>query len=266
MKIIMLGTGHAMTTKCFNTCFLIEDKNEYFLIDTGGGNQILSIFENLNIEISKIKNIFITHKHLDHLNGIFWIIRKILSTYRNKKTDYKLNIFSHKEVLDIMNSFLNDIFSKKDLSETKRLTNFIEIKDKDSIKWNDNEFTFFDINASKAKQFGFELKFLNKRITCLGDEPFNESSIKYVKNCDYLMCEAFCTDKEKDIFKPHEKHHSTVKDVCLNLKDMNVKNLILYHCDDTNLKDRKIKFLNEAKSYFSGRIFVPYDLEIIEIK
>ncbi len=37
-KIVMLGTGHAMVTKCFNTCFLLQNAQESVLVDCGGGN------------------------------------------------------------------------------------------------------------------------------------------------------------------------------------------------------------------------------------
>ena len=45
MKLTILGTGNAMVTKCYNTCFAIEQNDEYFLVDGGGGNQILSQLE-----------------------------------------------------------------------------------------------------------------------------------------------------------------------------------------------------------------------------
>ena len=46
-KLRMLGTGSAMVTKCYNTCFTISnnEENEYFLVDTGGENTILSNLE-----------------------------------------------------------------------------------------------------------------------------------------------------------------------------------------------------------------------------
>lgn len=38
-KIIMLGTGMGSTISLYNTCFAIQNDDEYFLIDTGGGYQ-----------------------------------------------------------------------------------------------------------------------------------------------------------------------------------------------------------------------------------
>ena len=41
-KLTMLGTGNAMVTKCYNTCFYVTLENgALFLTDAGGGNGIL---------------------------------------------------------------------------------------------------------------------------------------------------------------------------------------------------------------------------------
>ena len=51
-KIIVLGTGTASVTNNFNTCFILEnDSQEYLLVDTGGGNQILKQLKSVNIKL-----------------------------------------------------------------------------------------------------------------------------------------------------------------------------------------------------------------------
>lgn len=35
MKLTVLGTGHGGATECYNTCFTIESKKKYFLVDAG---------------------------------------------------------------------------------------------------------------------------------------------------------------------------------------------------------------------------------------
>lgn len=57
MKLTMLGTGNALVTECYNTCFVIEDENKYFLVDGGGGNAILSQLKLVNIDWKNIKDI-----------------------------------------------------------------------------------------------------------------------------------------------------------------------------------------------------------------
>ena len=40
MKLTMLGTGNALVTECYNTCFVISDGDKNFPVD-GGGSGIL---------------------------------------------------------------------------------------------------------------------------------------------------------------------------------------------------------------------------------
>ncbi len=41
MQLTMLGTGNALVTECYNTCFVLSEGQEHFLVDTGGGNRII---------------------------------------------------------------------------------------------------------------------------------------------------------------------------------------------------------------------------------
>lgn len=60
MKLIALGTGNAIVTECYNTCFAIEKDNEYLLVDGGGGNTILHQLREAKIELSSIRHVFVT--------------------------------------------------------------------------------------------------------------------------------------------------------------------------------------------------------------
>ncbi len=64
IKLHILSTGNGGAIKYYNTCFAIENNGEYFLVDGGGGNQILNQLEYANINISKIHNIFLSHNHI----------------------------------------------------------------------------------------------------------------------------------------------------------------------------------------------------------
>lgn len=33
MKLTILGTGNAAVTECYNTCFVLSEKDDYFLVD-----------------------------------------------------------------------------------------------------------------------------------------------------------------------------------------------------------------------------------------
>ena len=42
MKLTMLGTGNAVVTECYNTCFVLEDDGQYLMVDGGGGSGVLT--------------------------------------------------------------------------------------------------------------------------------------------------------------------------------------------------------------------------------
>lgn len=73
----MLGTGNALVTECYNTCFVISEGDHHFLVDGGGGNTVLRQLKRAGIDWKSVKDIFVTHGHVDHLLGIIWMVRMI---------------------------------------------------------------------------------------------------------------------------------------------------------------------------------------------
>ncbi|WP_026882164.1 MBL fold metallo-hydrolase [Clostridium akagii] len=267
MEVInILGTGSAMVTKCYNTCFTISNGKEHFLVDTGGGNTILSNLEKLDIGMDQIHNVFISHRHNDHISGIIWVIRAVAQQIINGKYDNNLTIYCHKENIDAINTISDLLLDKKFTKYIGTRIIFREINDKCKLSILDWNIKFFDIRSTKQLQFGFSTILKNgKKITFLGDEPYNEKSFEYANNADYLFHEAFCLFSQKDIFKPYEKHHATVKDACENASRLNVKNIVMYHTEDKNITQRKKLYTDEGRKFYSGNIIVPDDLDIIEL-
>ena len=81
----------------------------------------------------------------------------------------------------------------------------------------------------------------------------------------WLLHEAFCLHSQAEIFHPYEKHHSTVMDACALAEKMKVENLVLYHTEDKNIARRKELYTREGTMYFHGNLYVPEDLETIEL-
>lgn len=62
-----------------------------------------------------------------------------------------------------------------------------------------------------------------KKLTCCGDEPYNECEKEYVEN------------------------------------------LVLYHTEDKNIARRKELYSAEGKEYYNGNLYIPDDLEKLEL-
>ena len=260
MKLHILGTGNGGALKCYNTCFAIENNNEYLLVDGGGGNQILNQLQKAQINILDIHNIFLSHNHTDHILGVIWVIRDVChKMMKNQYQDF-LNIYGSNESIKVLKLLIGTLFPASKLYADRIVYNIVD--DKQIVNIINLNITFFDIHARKEKQFGFAID--NKLIFC-GDEPLQESLFEFAKNKEWLIHESFCLDKEKDIFKAHDTGHCTVKEASITAKTINAKNLILLHTEDNDLSNRKALYTNESKLYFNGNTYVPDDLEIITI-
>ena len=261
----MLGTGNALVTECYNTCFILSDRGRNLLVDTGGGNTILSRIKHAGFSLDKIHDVFISHSHIDHLLGLIWVIR-ISAQMMNKSTfNGDINIYSHDDVIPLIDDLAGKLLLPYQYSFIGKRIHLITVSHNDTAKIIGHEVRFFDINSPRTKQFGFVMSFDGKRLVFCGDEPCRQSSRPYAENCDWLTHEAFCLYSEAERFRPYEKNHSTVKDACETAQSLNAKNLILYHTEDSDLPHRKERYTSEAKQYFNGNIFVPDDLETIDL-
>ena len=265
-KLIVLGTGNATVTRCYNTCFALFDGKEYILTDAGGGNGILRALEEAKIPYTQIKNAFLTHRHTDHILGMIWVMRMIGTFMTAGKYEGDFLIYGHDEVLHDLNTIAHRTLDYRVTRHLGTRIRMIPVVEGKSKKLGSYTFTFFDIGSTKTKQCGFTLKLHSgATLTCLGDEPYNPSCRKYVENTDWLLCEAFCLYSERDIFHPYEKHHSTVKEACELAEQLQVKNLVLWHTEDRNIARRKELYEQEGREFYHGSLYVPDDLEVLNL-
>lgn len=264
-KIIMLGTGNGGTMNLYNTCFAIKNDSGIFLIDTGGSIEIIKRLKKSNINLKDIKNIFISHSHTDHILGLIWMFKKIGVMAMHGEIEDKINIYCNDVVYDAIKGVASYVLAQKVLDTIYDFINFIILKDNDKYTINGVEYDFFDIHARGTKQFGFECDFDGKQFVFLGDETLNPILNDKLKDVDYVTHEAFCLDKEENIFHAYEKNHSTALSAAKVMNELNVKNLLLYHTEDSHGDERKKLYTEEAKSVFKGNILVPNDLEEITL-
>ena len=268
-QITMLGTGNATVSQIYNTCFVLQTPSTLMLVDAGGGNGILSQLKKVNVQISDIHHLFVTHAHTDHVLGVIWVIRMVAQC---KGYEGLLHVYGNDKVMKVIKTIIDMILAKKQLAKVAERVVFHQLEDSDCFEVGDMKLECFDIQSTKEKQFGFRAELPSSDesgkplvLACLGDEPYNEQNRRYIVGADWMMCEAFCLYADRDTFKPYEKCHSTALDAGKLAEKLGVKNLILYHTEEKTLADRKENYIREAAENFKGRIFVPDDLEVIEL-
>lgn len=266
MKLTMLGTGNALVTECYNTCFVLSDGNDHFMVDGGGGMTVLHQLKYAGLDWRQMRTIFVTHKHIDHLLGIIWMMRMICQHMREGTYEGEATIYAHDEVIALLRDLAGKLLQKKELPFLDSRLHLIVVADGEEKTILGRKTTFFDIGSTKAKQYGFCMELGgSEKLTCCGDEPYNECEKQYAEHSTWLLHEAFCLHGQADIFHPYEKHHSTVKDAAELAESLGVKNLLLYHTEDQNIARRKELYTAEGRQYFHGNLFVPEDLEVIEL-
>ena len=268
-QITMLGTGNATVSQIYNTCFLLQTSSTLMLVDAGGGNGILSQLKKANVQISDIHHLFVTHAHTDHVLGVIWVIRMVAQC---KGYEGLLHVYGNDKVMKVIKTIIDMILAKKQLAKVAERVVFHQLEDGDCFEVGDMKLECFDIQSTKEKQFGFRTELPSSDesgkplvLACLGDESYNEQNRRYIEGADWMMCEAFCLYADRDTFKPYEKCHSTALDAGKLAEELGVKNLILYHTEEKTLANRKENYTREAAENFKGRIFVPDDLEVIEL-
>jgi phosphoribosyl 1,2-cyclic phosphodiesterase len=82
MEVAALASGSS------GNCFYVGNKREAVLVDVGiSAKQVYQRMESLGLNPEKLKGIFITHEHSDHINGVDVLARRLqIPVYATKKT------------------------------------------------------------------------------------------------------------------------------------------------------------------------------------
>lgn len=265
-QLYVFGTGNAQAVNCYNTCFALRADDDYLMVDAGGGNSILRILREIDVPLTSIHHLFVSHAHTDHVLGVVWVMRMIAQSMKKEQYTGKLHVYCHKELSEQLHTLCEITFPTKKLCRLldDRIV-FVVVGDGESRTILGHELTFFDLGSVKMKQFGFRIRLREGGTLCFaGDEPLQEHNRKYAADADWLLHEAFCCYADREKYQPYEKSHSTAKDACELAQSLGVRQLVLWHTEDNDLPHRKERYGAERGGY-SGALMIPDDGEILDL-
>ena len=182
MELIMLGTGNAMVTRCYNTCFVLRSGEQHLLVDGGGGNTLLRRLQEAHIDWRDLRTIFVTHKHIDHILGIAWMMRLICQNMAQGTYEGEATIYAHSQVIDLLRTLARGLLQENHLRFLDKGLHLVAVEDRESRELIGRSTTFFDIGSTKDRQFGFSMDLgSGKKLTCCGDEPYHDCEESYVR-------------------------------------------------------------------------------------
>lgn len=265
-QLIMLGTGSAFPARSYNTCFVIRTDGFVWMVDAGGGNGIIGRLRQASVDVAEIRHLFVTHSHTDHILGVVWIIRSVINLARGDGYMGRLNIYGNSDVIAAIDTICRLTLLESHYSMLASLVEFHDTDVEPEAELPGARVFFADCHSEGVRQTGFRMTFDSGRsIVCLGDESLTERNRSVASGADWLLCGAFCSYADRDIFKPYEKHHYTVRDVARVAAGCGIANLLLYHCEDRDTARRHELYSREAAEFYSGRVVVPVDGDVIDI-
>lgn len=264
LSITALGTGAADARRYAKTSFFINDGTTNMLIDAGGGDGILGQLAKTEINISDIQAVFITHLHIDHFLGLFWLLRFRGAAICNDEAS-AITVYAAPRVIQAIREMSLFLLKQKILDRMNVDIVLHAVEDATELSLGSWSVGFFDTLSKKETQYGCRITFPdNRKIAFIGDEPYRESMRSWCVGSDCLFHDAYCLEEDRHLFHPEKMHHSTVEEAAMHARELKVKNLILFHTEDKKtFGDRKLKYARAAESVYSGTVIVPDDGERI---
>ena len=266
-KLIALGTGAARAMRYYNTCFMLQGAEGSLLVDAGGGNGILLRLEAAGIPLASLTDLFVTHEHIDHSLGVIWIVRMVSTLHLKGGRDRPLRIHCHARLAEKLEWICRATLSANQCAPIGSHILFMPVRDGEERHIAGHSATFFDIRSHKAEQYGFCLRSPEgQTVVCSGDEPLCRECFPLARGADWLLHEAFCLEADAGVFDPHKIGHGTVAEAARTADELGVKDLVLWHTEDSRTVGRRKELYSaEARRFFGGGVFVPDDLDVVDL-
>jgi ribonuclease Z len=293
MYAVLLGTGYPRPDNDRagpSTAIVIGEK--VFLIDAGRG--VMMRLAGANLAPKNIRAVFLTHLHSDHIDGLPDVFHSTWQFGRTQPFELYGPTGTQDLVDGIMKFYAADIHIRRDLTEklpaTGAMINLHTVREGVIYSDEDVRVTAFLVDHAPVEPaFGYRFDQLETRIgvgnlpevsstvreiasiVISGDTHPNENLIRYAKNADVLIHEAYLpqikapTDTASDSQPWFTRYHSTATEAGDDAARANVKLLVLTHLIPHRSSNADAEFRSEAAKSFHGPIIVGHDLMRIDI-
>ena len=247
MNVIFLGTGGSAITAERNGVSILLDEDTLLDCSEGVTKRLIKLDK-----IKGIKEILVSHFHVDHSMGLFGMLWHYWLVVNRIK---QLKIYGPPKIEQFVEQILQ-------MTQTPREAFPFTIKYHEFR--NPDEMKYEDILALEVPHNEITLAFRidrKKSICYTSDMGPNDKIVEFARNSDLLIHDVSASEKQADW--AHKYHHCSSKDAAMNAKKANVKILAMVHIMPQNEKNKTI-LLEDARKYFDGEIILAEDLLELE--
>lgn len=235
-------------------CFVVG--SHAFLIDCGDGMGTLRQLVRVNITLSSVKTVFLTHHHADHVIGMphFFFVQLL------SDPSMKLTVYGPAQTLRITKniSFITHGYIK---AHANRIT-FQPMKSGETVTISSSVY----ITAASVRGpighplpiFAYRVDIGKKSVAFSSDMRPNANFDRLARGVNILVHECFALSTDENF--AHNAGHSTAKDAGVAAAKAGANQLILTHLRPSSVIGDGSSLVNEAKHYVPGPVTLAQDL------
>jgi ribonuclease Z len=224
-KVTLLGTGSPIPKPDrFGPSTLVEAGDQKLIFDAGRGVPIR--LNQLNISMSKISAVFLTHYHSDHTSGLsdLWLTGWLPPPFAGRNTPFRLVGPTGAKALMSNLEKAHALDIKIRLEDEKLppegIATIVEEFDKDGVVYEKNGVKVIafavDHGAAIKPSVGYRIEYKGRSVLISGDTRYDQNVIKYGTGTDLLIHEVGSARPEllaSSVFVQRViAHHTTPKE------------------------------------------------------
>jgi ribonuclease Z len=263
IRVTLLGTGvPTPIMERFGPSTLVEAGGELLLFDCGRG--VLPRLNQMQVPIKKVRSLFLTHLHSDHLVGLpdFWLTGWLIS-----RPEVPLRVWGPRGTKDMMahleRAFQYDIRIRLYDDRTPPEGVVVVAKDiSEGIVYENNNLkvTAFAVDhAPIYPAFGYRIDYAGKSVVISGDTRVSENLINFAKGADVLIHEVVVpglmmarANNNPEAVKNVIAHHTSTEEAGEIFKRVQPKLAVFTHILPFNAKASDI--IPSVRKAYSGPV------------
>lgn len=293
ITIILTGTGSPLPSESIQNSTAIFVNGQFLVFDAGDG--VSMAMEKLNLPVSEISAVFITHFHSDHFADLGEVIDRSWLLGRQKT----LTVHGPKGISDLVNGFMKSYQSEygyrtKHHGETVMPSQWKGAKTNEFSPKSDGSskivyekegvvvYAFFVNHEPVEPAVGYRIEYKGKSIVISGDTADSEFLKKQSFDADYLISEvmnksmvakietayeSINNERLSKIMKDIQLYHIDAFELGKLAEDAKVKTLVLTHMIPfvSGYVQTKAIYKDPIQKVYHGELIIGHDGKRIEI-